>query len=252
VPDLPLTSWLLLGAAVLLVGFGKTAIGGVASISVAVFAAVLPAKESTGTLLPLLLVGDVVAVLVYRRHANWRLLWRLFPWVAVGTVIGVFFVAHVDDTVMRRSIGVVLLVLVALQLAGRGGRLQRLAARQERSAAGRGAVSAVVGIAAGVLTMVANSAGAVMTLYLLLSGTLMLEFLGTGAWFFLIVNLFKVPFSAGLGLIDRSALALDLALAPLVLLGGVIGILAVRRLGQQQFEWAALTLVGVAALPLLR
>jgi uncharacterized protein len=153
---------------------------------------------------------------------------------------------------MRRSIGAVLLVLVGLQLLGRGGRLQRFAARQESTAAGRGVVAAVVGVAAGVLTMVANSAGAVMTLYLLMSGTLMLEFLGTGAWFFLVVNLFKVPFSAGLGLIDRSALTLDLALAPLVVLGAVVGILAVRRLGQQQFEWAALALVGVAALPLLR
>jgi uncharacterized protein len=252
VPDLSVTAWLLLGISALLVGFGKTAIGGVASISVAIFAAVLPAKASTGTLLPLLLVGDVMAVLVYRRHANWRLLWRLFPWVACGTLLGVLFVATVDDTVMRRSIGVVLLLLVGLQLLGRGGRLQRLAARQDRTAGGRRTVSGVVGVAAGVLTMVANAAGAVMTLYLLMAGTLMLEFLGTGAWFFFLINLFKVPFSAGLGLIDGSALLLDLVLAPCVLVGGVIGVLTVRRLGQQQFEWAALALVAVAAVPLLR
>jgi uncharacterized membrane protein YfcA len=252
VPDLSTTAWLLLAISVLFVGFAKTAIGGVASVSVAVFAAVLPAKESTGTLLPLLLVGDVMAVLVYRRHANWRLLWRLFPWVAVGTLLGVLFVATVDDTVMRRSIGVVLLLLVALQLLGRGGRLQRLATRQEATASGRHTVSGVVGVGAGVLTMVANSAGAVMTLYLLMSGTLMLEFLGTGAWFFLLVNLFKVPFSAGLGLLDGPALRLDLVLSPLVVIGGVVGVLTVRRLDQKQFELAALALVGVAALPLLR
>jgi uncharacterized protein len=252
VPELSTTAWLLLGVSALLVGFAKTSIGGVASVSVAVFAAVLPAKESTGTLLPLLLVGDVMAVLVYRRHANWRLLWRLFPWVAVGTVLGVLFIAIVDDTVMRRSIGVVLLLLVALQLLGRGGRMQRLATRQEESRSGRHTVSGVVGIAAGVLTMVANSAGAVMTLYLLMSGTLMLEFLGTGAWFFFLVNLFKVPFSAGLGLLDGTALLLDLALSPLVVIGGFVGVVTVRRLDQKQFELAALALVGVAALPLLR
>ncbi|MDQ1628458.1 MAG: uncharacterized protein QOI54_2202 [Actinomycetota bacterium] len=251
VPDLTVTAWLLIAAAVFLVGFAKTSIGGVASIAVAVFAAVLPARESTGTLLPLLLVGDVIAVIVYRRHTNWRLLWRLFPWVAVGTVLGAVFVAHANDDLMRRCIGVVLLVLVGLQLLGRGGRLQQLAQRQERSVAGRRVVSAVVGIAAGVLTMVANSAGAVMTLYLLMSGLLMLEFLGTGAWFFLIVNSFKVPFSVALGLLDRSALVLDLTLAPLVVIGGLVGILTVRRLGQRQFEWAALALVGVAAVPLL-
>jgi uncharacterized membrane protein YfcA len=251
-PDLSLTSWLLLGVSVLLVGFAKTAIGGVAAISIAVFAAVLPARASTGTLLPLLLVGDVLAVLVYRRHANWRLLWRLFPWVAVGTLLGVGFVAVVDDTVMRRSIGVVLLLLVGLQLATRGERLQRFAARQDRSARGRHAVASVVGIAAGILTMVANAAGSVMTLYLLMSGTLMLEFLGTGAWFFFLVNLFKVPFSAGLGLLDGSALLLDLVLAPLVVVGGFVGVHTVKRLDQKTFEWVAVALVGVAALPLLR
>jgi uncharacterized protein len=252
VPDLSTTAWLLVGISALLVGFAKTAIGGVASISIAVFAAVLPAKQSTGTLLPLLMVGDVMAVLVYRRHANWRLLWRLFPWVAVGTLLGVLFIATVDDTVMRRSIGVALLLLVALQLLGRGGRLQQLAARQDSSAGGRRTVSSVVGIAAGVLTMVANAAGAVMTLYLLMAGTLMLEFLGTGAWFFFLVNVFKVPFSAGLGLLDGPALLLDLVLAPLVVVGAVVGVVTVRRLDQKQFELAALALVGVAALPLLR
>ena len=102
--DLGPAGWALLAVAAVLVGFAKTAVGGVAAISVAVFAAVLPARESTGVLLPLLLVGDVVAVRSYREHAHWGTLLRLLPAVVVGVLVGVVFVDRVDDTVMRRTI----------------------------------------------------------------------------------------------------------------------------------------------------
>lgn len=109
----------------------------------------------------------------------------------------------------------------------------------------------MAGVAAGFVTMVANAAGAVMTLYLLLSGLTKLEFLGTTAWFFLVVNLFKLPFSAGLGLIEPGALLLDLTLLPVVGVGAVAGLLLIRRLDQEQFERAALVLVAVSVVPLL-
>lgn len=86
--DLSLWTWLLFGLAALFVGLAKTSIGGLGTLAVVIFASQLPARESTGALLPLLLVGDVIAVAAYRRHANWRLLARLFPWVAVGVVVG--------------------------------------------------------------------------------------------------------------------------------------------------------------------
>ena len=108
--------WTLLALAALLIGFAKTAIGGVGSISVALFAAVLPARESTGALLPLLIVGDVFALQAYRAHAKWGRLLRLFPSVAVGVIAGAVFVSLVDDTTVRRTIGAVLLGLVLLTL----------------------------------------------------------------------------------------------------------------------------------------
>jgi hypothetical protein len=40
------------------------------------------------------------------------------------------------------------------------------------------------------------------------------EFIGTGAWFFLLVNLIKVPFSADLGLINPMSLKLNLLRPP--------------------------------------
>jgi uncharacterized membrane protein YfcA len=110
-PDLVLWQWVVLVVGAMLVGYTKTAINGVGSIAVVLFALVLPARESTGTLLPLLISADLVAIWVYRRHADWRLIRRLLPWIVVGIVIGVAFVAEVDNHVMRISIGVLLLGL---------------------------------------------------------------------------------------------------------------------------------------------
>ena len=100
-----------LAAAAVLVGFSKTAVSGANTVSLAVFAAVLPARESTGVLLPILIAGDVLAVLTYRRHAHWPTLWRLFPAVAVGVVVGTVFLMWADDEVVRTSIGAILLLM---------------------------------------------------------------------------------------------------------------------------------------------
>jgi hypothetical protein len=199
------------------------------------------------------MVGDVLAVAAYRRHANWRLLARLFPWLAVGVVLGAVFVANVDDSAMRRSIGIVLLALVGVQLFSRHDRASGW--RTDPNASHRTHVqhiaTAAVGICAGFVTMVANAAGPLTTIYFLMAGLPMLEFLGTGAWLFLVVNLFKLPFSIGLGLIDASSLGTDAVLAPVVLLGAGIGYLLVRRIKQRQFEWLALALAAVSSVPLV-
>ncbi len=94
-----LTVGLLLALAALIIGYAKTAIGGLATISVAIFASVMPARESTAAILLLLIVGDVVAVWHYRRDADLSLLRRLIPAVLPGLALGAVFLAVVDDTV---------------------------------------------------------------------------------------------------------------------------------------------------------
>ena len=235
------------------VGFAKTAIGGVASISVALFAAVLPARESTGALLPLLMAGDVIAVTVDRQHADWPVLRRLFPSVAVGVVLGTGFVALVDDTVMRRTIGVVLLLLVGVHLwqrrQARGRDPEAYAAEQHRR---RHVTAGGFGTLAGFTTMVANSGGPVMAIYLLSAGMGMMGFLGTTAWFFARVNVFKVPFSVGLDLITWQSLLLDLWLLPGVVLGAVIGRAVIPRVDRARFENLVLFFVVLSSLNLVR
>ncbi|MGW4490626.1 sulfite exporter TauE/SafE family protein [Streptomyces sp. NPDC004376] len=262
-----------LALAALLVGFSKTAVSGANTVSLAVFAAVLPARASTGVLLPLLIAGDILAVLTYRRHAHWPTLWRLFPAVGVGVVLGTLFLVRAGDGIVRTSIGAILLLMTGITLWRRraAGRPQPepegagdVEAGAEGSAeseagtdgsavstrAGRTAAGAY-GVLGGFTTMVANAGGPVMSMYLLSAGFRKLGFLGTSAFFFLIVNVSKVPFSAALGLIDGRSLLLDAALLVFVVPGAFIGKWAVNRINQQLFDRLVVAATIVGALELL-
>ncbi|MFD4170628.1 sulfite exporter TauE/SafE family protein [Streptomyces albidoflavus] len=249
----------LLAAAALLVGFSKTSVSGANTISLAVFAAVLPAKESTGVLLPLLIVGDICAVLVYRRHAHWPTLWRLFPAVAAGVLAGTAFLAFADDGAVRTSIGAILLAMSAMTYWRR-----RRAARAPAGTDGEPGAEAEpgtgrggrlrargYGVLGGFTTMVANAGGPVMSLYLLSAGFRKLGFLGTSAWFFLIVNTSKVPFSVGLGLIDGSSLLLDAVLVLFVVPGALLGRALAHRINQALFDQLVLAATVVGGVQLL-
>jgi len=244
---LSLREWAVLAMAAGCVGFAKTAIGGIGMVAVALFAVVLPARESTGALLPLLIAGDVVAVTAYRRHASRRTVLALLPGVVPGLFLGALFLAAVGDATLRLVLASTLLVLTGWQL------VLRLRGGPTVVTPGRasGPATVTAGVGAGFATMTANAAGPVMTLYLVMAGLPKLQMLGTGAWFFLVVNLLKLPFSASLHLIEPASLALDLALLPPMLLGAGAGRVVVRRLHQQQFEIAALGLAALSAALLL-
>ncbi|MEE6271943.1 sulfite exporter TauE/SafE family protein [Georgenia sp. MJ206] len=226
---------------------------GAGTITVAVFAAVLPARESTGTLLMLLVLGDLFAVRIYRRHADWATLRRLVPAVVAGVLLGTLFLAVADDAAVRRIIGVILLALVAVTLTQRWARARP--ARAGRPGSGTRARGRVEGAAYGVLggftTMVANAGGPVMSLYFLASRFSVNQFLGTAAWFFLVVNVAKIPFSVSLGLIDAASLRLDAVLAPAVVVGALVGRRIARRINQAVFERLVLALTTVAGAYLL-
>jgi len=225
------------------IGISKTALPGAATLSVAAFAAVLPARVSTGTVLVLMIVGDIFALSLYRRDADWRTLIRLAPAVVVGVVLGSVFLALSDDRWVKLVIGLILLALVAVTLwrrRGSGGdtRTGRLA-------------RAGYGTLGGFATMVANSGGPVMSLYFLAARFPVRTFLGTATWFFAVINLAKVPFSIGLGLLNWSTLSLNLVLAPAVVVGALVGRRIAGRIRQSAFDRAVLALTVVGALFLI-
>ncbi|WP_245706970.1 sulfite exporter TauE/SafE family protein [Austwickia chelonae] len=237
----------ILMCAAVVVGMSKTSVGGLIAVAVALFAIPLPAKESTAAVLLLLIVGDLVAVSVYRKEASWPLLRRLVPSVLPGIVAGAVFVAVVNDAWMRFSIGVLLLTMVVLQVVTRFGPSTGAAGGR----APRRWSTVAAGGAAGFATMTANAAAPVMALYLLACRVDKRAFIGTNAWFFLLVNLVKAPFSLALGLFPASTLSLTVVLAPFVVLGAGVGAVLVHRMSQRVFENVALVVSALAAVPLL-
>lgn len=231
-------------------GLSKTGIAGLGVLSVALFANALPARESTGALLPLLLCGDVFGVAFFRKHASWTHLWRLFPWVVMGVLAGYFALGHISsNSVVQRMIGGILVAMIALHLWRQS--QAKKASGQEDSFPHTWWFSAITGVLAGFTTMVANAAGPVMILYLLAVGLPKLAFIGTGAWFYMCVNAFKVPFSVNLGLITTHSLQMDALLLIPMIPGALLGPVILKHINQQLFEALALVLTVIATARLI-
>ncbi|MCT2223733.1 sulfite exporter TauE/SafE family protein [Microbacterium paraoxydans] len=241
-------AWAALGVAAVVIGISKTALPGGSILAIALFAAVLPARTSTAATLLLLMVGDVFALLAYRRHAHWPTLLRLAPAVVAGLLLGFAFLALTGDGVVRRAIGVILLLMIAVTLWRRW---RQARAEQEAAARGGALLAGVYGTLGGFTTMVANAGGPVMSMYFLATRTPVQVFLGTSAWFFAIINVIKVPFLAGIGLFTGPVVLADAILAPLVVLGALLGLRVARRLDQRLFDRIVIVLTILGAVYLL-
>ena len=238
--------WVLLYVAATISGFSKTGIPGISILSVSIFAVVLPAKASTGVVLPMLIFADVFAYFVYRRNLEWRRVGRLLPWAGVGLVLGWLTLGYVDNRQATRLIGAIIALMLILHAWRRA-----VQAKATETSPAPVWFGPFIGVFAGLSTMVANAAGPVMTLYLLAMRLPKLEFLGTSAAFFLLINWIKVPFIAQLGLINPASLKLNLYLLPAVALGALIGRPVVQRVNQKLFENVALVFAAAAAVRLL-
>jgi uncharacterized protein len=247
---LELWQWVLGALGAFLVGLSKTGIAGLGILNVAIFAVMLPARQSVGVVLVILLCGDMVAVTAYRRHASWHHLWRLFPWSGAGVLLGAFTLGRINDEAVRRLIGAILIVLVLLHLFRRNPP-ENATGDPDGETLRRRRLAFPAGLFAGFTTMVANAAGPVMILYLLAMRLPKMVFIGTSAWFFLVLNLFKVPFSYSLGLISLDSLQISLPLAPFAILGALSGRAIIRHIDQSLFEKLALALTFAAALRML-
>ncbi len=237
-----LTAYLLGCAAALLVGLSKTGIPGVAIPAILLMSEAFAGSEklSVGALLPVLLVGDLFAVGFYRRHAEWDRLWGLFPYVAAGAVPGIAVLLLVDDQHFKLVLGWIVLLLLGLEVA-----------RQRfgwRGMPGRWWFAPGAGLLAGFGTTVGNAAGPVMSVYLISRGLPKERFMGTWAWFFLIVNLAKVPLFGSLEMITPATLRFDLVVIPAVVLGALLGRRLFLIIPQKLFQWLVLILAALAGL----
>ncbi len=243
--------WALAVLGAVLVGVAKTGVGGLGMLAVAIFSTVLGnSKQASGVVLPLLIVGDVFAVVAYRRHARWGFLWKLFPWTAAGVALGYFAMDRVSDAQAQVLIGAIIVGMTILHVWKKR-RDARLTAPGGEEPEHGVWFAPTIGVLAGFTTLVANAAGPLMALYLLAMRLPKMDFVGTGAVFFLLLNWFKVPFMVDLGLITKASVGFNAILAPAVIVGAVAGKWILKKIEPGVFEQVVLGLSALAGLKLL-
>jgi len=246
--SLELWQYVLIATGALFVGFGKGGLPGVGNLTVVLFAIVLPPKASVGILLPILISADIFAVAVYRKHALWPYIVRLAPWTIVGIIVGYLVFSRVDDGQVRIIIGAILLTMTAVHFFRRG---QSAGKSGEDNLPHHPLFVASTGIIGGFATMVANAAGPVAALYFIASGLPKYAFIGTAAWFFFLVNTFKIPFMMDLGIIDPISLKFSAGFMVYSVLGAVIAPFIVRHINPKLFEILIWVFVVIGGLKLV-
>ncbi|MGB0416439.1 MAG: sulfite exporter TauE/SafE family protein [Coraliomargarita sp.] len=230
------------------VGLGKGGLPGVGNLTVVLLALALPARASVGVLLPILIAADIVAVAVYRRHALWPYIIKLAPWTVLGILIGWAVFSRIDDAAVRTLIGAILLSMCAVHF------LRKWLRRNDK---GEDALPhhplfiAATGILGGFASLVANAAGPVAALYFIASGLPKYAYIGTAAWFFFLVNLFKLPFMVQLGIIDFGSFRFSASFIPFALVAAILAPFIVKHVNQKLFEFLIWFFVIVGGLKLI-
>src|SRR5471030_416047 len=222
--------WLAVTGGAFAIGLNKGGLTGLGILPVLIFAVVFQASESTGFVLPLLIVGDLCAIVVYRRVVIWKVFWTLLPPALVGVVLGYFLMGRISESAFGPLIGWIIIALIALQFL-RGALGEKVDHIFESRGFGLG-----MGVLAGVTTMIANAAGPVANLYFLSVRLPKWNLIGTSSFLFFIINLCKVPLSESLGLTNISSLQFAVVLAPLTVAGFFSGRYLAGMMPQKPFE----------------
>ena len=244
-PHLTSSQWLLAVLGAFGIGFSKSGFAGVSLLHVIIFASIFIARDSTGIVLPMLIVGDIVAVIAFRQHARWEYIHRLLPPATVGVAIGWWLMQIVPNAAFKPLVGWIIFGLVALQL------LRHWRPAIYENAPHRIWFAWLMGLLVGITTMVANAAGPIAALFLIAVSLPKFELVGTSAWFFFVVNCIKLPFSVQLGLIHTGTLMVNAVLTPAIITGLFAGRWCVPRVPQRLFDGLLLAFAAIAALRLI-
>jgi uncharacterized membrane protein YfcA len=237
-------NWAIALLAAFIVGLSKSGIKGIAVVIVTLLALVFGGKASTGILLPLLTVGDIFAIWYYNKHAQWNYLWKLLPWMAAGVLIGVYVGDDLPETTFRNGMVAIILITVAMMFWW--DRQKNIVIPDNPL------IQSVTGLLAGFTTMVGNLAGAFTNIYFLAMRLPKEQFIGTAAWLFFFINLFKLPFHIYVWeTISMDTIALNLRLIPGIAMGLLVGVNLVKMIKENQYRKLILILTAAGAVAIL-
>jgi len=240
--ELSTLQWVLLALSGLLIGMAKTGLSGFGMMVVPILANAFGGRPSVGLLLPILIFADVFAVTWYNRHAQWKHILRLLPWAFAGVLVATLVGKSISDQNFNRLLAALVIGGIGI-LVWRDVRADKLIIPKSRWFA------AGLGLLGGFSTMIGNAAGPVMALYLLSMRLPKNVYIGTGAWFFFIVNLSKVPLHVwSWKTITMESFLLDVLLIPAIAAGAFLGIWLVRLLPEKVFRIIVIVTTLLSAL----
>ena len=243
--DFSILQWLLFAACAIFVGMSKVGVPGVSLIVVPTLAIIFGGKASTGILLPMLMMADLFGVGYYHRHAEWKYLWKLLPWAFAGVGIALWVGEVVNDEWFKNIIAILVFVCIGLMLIKDRNKDRNLFPDTWWFAA-------TMGILGGFATMIGNVAGPIFAIYLLAMHLPKNSFIGTGAWFFLIINFTKFPLHIFVWkTITWNTLSLDLLLLPGIAAGAFLGVWLVKKFSDKLYRTFVIVITALSALLLL-
>ena len=238
--EISLSHYLIAVACAFILGAGKAGIRGIGILAVPVMAILFGSKASTGIVLPILIMGDIFAVWYYKSYAKWKYLFKLLPWAVIGILIGVWLGDSLPEEQFKYAMGSIILISVLV--------LFWWDRQVVKTVPDYLWFAALMGLVAGFSTMVGNLAGAFVNLYILTMRLPKNEFIATTAWFFFLVNWFKVPFHIWVwGTITVDTFMLNLMLLPGIVIGLYAGVKLVRIIKDDMYRQLILWLTAIGA-----
>lgn len=242
--DVSLSSWALAALAAFLIGISKSGLKGLSLFNVTLLALAYGAKSSTGIIMPFLVLGDILAVVYYNRHAQWKPILKILPWMVIGILMGVFIGKDLPERLFK--IAMVTIIFVSLGL------MVFWDVRKSKTVPKHWSFASGSGILAGLTTMIGNMAGPFTNLYFLMLRLPKNEFVGTAAWLFFITNLFKVPFHVFIWkTITPETLVLNLKLIPALLVGFFVGARVLKYINDSLYRKFILAVTAIGAVAIL-
>ncbi len=237
--------WIIILVCGMLIGMSKVGVPGVSMIVVPALAFIFGAKQSTGVLLPILMMADLFGVAYYRRHANWNHLIKVIPWAIVGLLVALWVGELVNDKQFKNLISILVFLSIGLMLW-----------QDKRKGTNlfpdKWWFAAAMGILGGFATMIGNVAGPVFAIYLLAMHLPKNSFIGTSAWFFLIINFTKFPLQLFVwNNIKFETLAVDLVTLPAIAIGAFLGFKVVKIIPEHTYRGFVIVITAISAFLLL-
>lgn len=227
-----------------LLGTSKAGLKGIGIAIVTIMAVVFGGKPSTRILIPLMVLADSLAVIYYSRYTQWIYLKKLLPTMVIGVLLGVWLGNDISDAFFKQLMAMLILLIVLSMIYFEKRKLKEIPKSK--------LFSNSMGLLSGFTSMIGNLAGSFSNIYFLAMRLPKNAFIGTAAWLFFIINVFKLPFHIFVWkTISKETLALNIVLIPGVLIGFFTGIYLVKLFSNDSYRKFILFVTAIGAVILL-